>query len=310
MRKTSATTTLNYKADYWPTPLQELLLRASLLQSYEAKKAWGDWKSAVDFDRLDTESNRLLSLLYTNLLRLEIKDPLMRRLKGIYRYNWYKNQLLLSKLSNLLHSFNRAGIQTMITREVALSTLYCRHYGSRVIHEFSLTVHKDQASRAVTWLIESGWSTNIESPEYLIHYVHPIGFTDSDGWPLDLYSKILHECHSENSDYESWNAAISIYINDIPTLALNPTDQLMYVCVHGKNPHEIPSVQRVADAMMVLNSSHSEIDWDRLINQTQKRGLLSLLRDILKYLDAKLKAPVPQSTLQFLNSLTVVEMET
>jgi hypothetical protein len=310
MQKRSATTPLTCKRDYWPTPVQELLLRASLLQSNDAKKARNDWKFAVDFDRLDTESNLLLPLFYTNLLRLEVKDPLMSRLKGIYRYTWYKNQLLLKKLSNLLNSFHEAGIQTVILNGVAVTTLYSIHYGSRQIDEFSLMVYRNQASEAVNLLMKMGWRTNIKSPENLIPHIQSIRFKDSHGWPLDLNFEIGHECHTENSDYESWDAAISIDIHDIPAMALNPTDQLMHVCIHGEIWHEVPSVRRVADAMMVINTSHSEIHWNRLIDQTLKRGLILPLRDTLNYLNEKFEAPVPKSVLRCLNSLLVVEMET
>jgi len=249
MQKTPITNALNNKQDYWPTPIQELLLRASLVKSNVAKKAWEDWKSAVDVERLDTESNLLLPLLYTNLLRLEVKDSLMSKFKGIYRYTWYKNQLSFYKISNPIHSFNQERIQTMIINVVPLITISNGQQGSRLIDEFDLLVPKKKASSAISLLMKLGWSPNTKSPENLITLIHPVRFKDSDGPRLYLHCHILHESHDNISDHEFWDAAASIKIHNASTLALNPTDQLMNVCVHGVRESETRSVRRVISCL-------------------------------------------------------------
>ena len=82
---------------------QELLLRAALLKGADAVEAWNEWKSAVDWEgHLDNGSFRLLPLLYTNLKRLEVRDPLMGKLKGIYLKAWYENQRLFFEASKIL----------------------------------------------------------------------------------------------------------------------------------------------------------------------------------------------------------------
>ena len=66
-----------YQGGCWPTPEQELLLRAALLQGEASLKAWQEWKSTLDFDHIDPGSQRLVPLLYHNLQRQGVQDPLM-----------------------------------------------------------------------------------------------------------------------------------------------------------------------------------------------------------------------------------------
>lgn len=92
----------------WPTPEQKLLLRACLLEGKETTEAWSEWRSRVDIQVLDRGSLRLLPLLYWNLKRHGVNDPLIDRFKGIYRFSWYKNQMLFQAMEALLASFHPA----------------------------------------------------------------------------------------------------------------------------------------------------------------------------------------------------------
>ena len=78
------------------------MLRACLIRDKEALIAWQTWRSRIDFDTLDPGSNRLLPLLYYNLSQLGLEDPLMKRMKGIYRYYWVQNQLLFHHAAVIL----------------------------------------------------------------------------------------------------------------------------------------------------------------------------------------------------------------
>jgi len=88
------------EGDCWPTREQELLLRAALLQGNDAINAWHEWKSSVDIEQLDQGSYRLLPLLYRSLHIDGVEDPLMNKLKGVYRMTWYKNQPFYLPSSN------------------------------------------------------------------------------------------------------------------------------------------------------------------------------------------------------------------
>src|SRR5262245_47798267 len=83
----------------WPTPHQELLLGAALLNGDEALEAWEEWKVGVDVDTLDWGSQRLLPRLYKNLHLHGIDEPLVAKFKGYHRRTWCENQLRFHRLA-------------------------------------------------------------------------------------------------------------------------------------------------------------------------------------------------------------------
>ena len=110
-----------HRQNFFATYDQELLLKAALLQGPDAIHAWQEWKDNTDLEgHLDRGSFRLLPLLYKNLLRHRVKNPFMNKLKGIYRREWYKNQMLFFEMSKVLRYLHDKGIRTMILKGAAL----------------------------------------------------------------------------------------------------------------------------------------------------------------------------------------------
>ena len=98
---------VNNEAGCWPTPDQELLLRAALLQREQALESWNEWRRKVNIDVIDYGSHRMVPQLYRNLQRHGVKDPLMDRLKGVYRYYLYKNEILMHRIGTSPRSVQR-----------------------------------------------------------------------------------------------------------------------------------------------------------------------------------------------------------
>jgi hypothetical protein len=309
--------TVKREGQCWPTRQQELLLRASLLKGDEAIDAWHEWKSKVDVDLLDYVSLQLLPLLYRNLLIHNIADPSMDKFKGIYRLNWYKNQMLLHDMTTVLHAFHNANIKTMILKGAALTLIHYKDHGLRYMEDFDVLVETEQASAAVELLKILGWRPKLRSlkafnKEFNKEYfsvVHSYGFEDSAHRQLDLHWHVFLESSYANSDNDFWNFAVSTDFNSVSTCALNPTDQLLHVCVHGLNWAPVPLLRWIADAVVVINTSKSEIDWNRLVEKSQKHYLTLKISNVLKYLHELLNVFIPSETLQSLQSMHVSRTE-
>jgi hypothetical protein len=293
----------------WPTPQQELLLQAALLEGADALAAWEKWKAAVDIDVLDPGSFRLLPQLYWKLQAQGIEDPLMSKLKGVYRYTWSRNQLLLHSSAALLKHFQAAGIQTMILKGAALTVLYYKNRGLRFMSDFDVLVPTEQAARAITLLTDLGWVPDARSPERLIPIEHGIGFKNKDRQSVDLHWHLLPECRQPDADKPFWDGAVLANLEDLSTSALNPTDQLFHVCIHGAKWNLIAPFRWVADAMMILRDLEVKIEWERLVSEAQDRRLTLPLRDTLTYLQHMFDAPVPSAVLQRLRNTPTSKAE-
>src|SRR6476620_328814 len=105
---------VNNESGCWPTCAQELMLRAALLQREPALESCNEWRRNVNIDVIDYGSHRMIPQLYRNLQRHGVKDPVMDRLKSVYRYYLYKNEILLHRIGPLLAAFEEAKIETMV----------------------------------------------------------------------------------------------------------------------------------------------------------------------------------------------------
>jgi hypothetical protein len=298
---------------FWPSEQQELLLRAALQKGREALDAWKEWRACVDIDdidRLDSGSYRLLPLLYRNLNNQGVQDPLMMRLKGVYRLTWYKNQMLFHTMANLLRSFRDAGIETMALKGAALTLLCYKDYGLRPMNDFDVLIRTEKANAAIRLLEAMGWTATyfVPTEEYItVSYSH--GFKNSAGQEFDLHWHLLFQSRGINADDDFWDAAVTTNINDIAVKALSPADQLLHVCIHGARWNFIPPFRWVADAMTILNAPQANIDWNRFIIQTEKRRLVLPLLDALNYLKEVFDAPIAPSVFKRLRDMPVPGIE-
>jgi len=301
------------RGDCWPTWQQELLLRAAFLPGEEAIQAWEEWKSVVDIDDLDHGSYQLLPQLYRNLQNQGISHPLMMKFKGYYRYTWSKNLLLFQNVAALLRSLHQVGIETLILDGAALALRSYQEYGLRPVDDFAILVRTEQAVAAIKRLRALGCNPMWNLPETLtetyvsVGHAHP--FYSAAGDRIHLHWHVLPECRQINADDDFWHDAVSTRIHNISTYVLNPTDQLLHICVQGALLHAAPSFPWVADAMKLLTAVQAEMDWDRLITQAQKRRLSLPLRDTLDYVQDVLDAPIPSAVFQRIQASPTTKQE-
>jgi hypothetical protein len=148
----------------WPTPKQELLLKAALLHGPEALYAWEQWRKIADIEVLDFGSHRMLPKLYRNLLLHHVSRPELSKFRSVYRYYWYQNETLFHRAKELLKSFRAQGIDTMVLKGAAMITLYYKDSGVRPMQDFDLVVPPSHAVRAMKLLASHGWRSRLGSP--------------------------------------------------------------------------------------------------------------------------------------------------
>lgn len=301
---------VNNEAGCWPTPAQELLLRAALLQGEHALESWNEWRRNVNIDVIDYGSHRMVPQLYRNLQRHGVKDPLMDRLKGVYRYYLYKNEILMHRIGSLLAAFEEARIETMVLKGAALIQLYYRESGLRPMLDADVLVHPHQTEQAMQLLTRLQWKPfRYLQPRNRIPIVHSTPFEDNGGRQVDLHWHLFWECFNASDDDDYWENAVPIQVGGAQTLALSATDQLLHTCWHGARWNEVPPIRWVADAMTILGASAAEIDWASLLKKAQKHRIVLPVRDSLEYLKKKFDAPVPDSVLESLWAVRVSKLE-
>ena len=295
----------------WPTPFQELLLKATLLKTDAALQAWQEWFEQDGLDRLDHGSYRLLPLTYRNLQRLGYQDPVMMKLKGVDRRAWCENHLVFRRMAPLLAAFHQAGIPTLLLKGAALTMLHYRDFGLRPMQDLDILVPEERALEVVSLLEAQGWSRitlpAVSIGRFFLSYRQSADFKRHEQERVDLHWHVLFQACHRDADQLFWEASVPIEFEGQSTRALCPTDQLLHACSHGVAWNEIPPLRWVADACCVIESS--VIDWQRLVQIAATCRVVPPLRDALRYLINTGGAPVPEEVVQELEAMTVTPNE-
>lgn len=286
---------------FWPSSQQELLLRAALLDQEPSLQAWRMLKPNLDIQRLERGSVVLLPLLYEKLQERESTEVDVPRLKGVYRQVWYRNQLGLAALQDLLSSLRDAGVQEIVFGEAALITRYYRRLGVRPLGRPSVLVRPDRAAAALEALVRSGWDV---SPGGSGRWRQVERVRAGEGRSCAVYWRALSELElsTDPDGARFWDSACATEVRGVQTSTLDTTHEFLWTCVAGARTGSASRVQWVADAFTILQVAGSDVDWEGLVAEAVALRSALRLRDALAYLSAALDATVPLAALRELEA--------
>jgi Uncharacterised nucleotidyltransferase len=278
----------------WPTSEQEALLRAAFLSGAEALLSWQELTEITAVEDFEGASHCLLPLVYRNLREHGVSDAGIQKLKGTYRYNWYKNASLLEDFAELLRAFRDDGIEVMVRHDVALALRYYAKPGLRTMDGLHLLVRPGAAASAMELLERCGWNPLVQSPQFLLRSGTSCTFAHASGRRMLLS---WHMLRPDVDDDTVWAASEELTLGEEPTRVVGATDALLDSCGLGSEWDAGSPARRVADAAIVLSSAGDRVDWDRLAFRGHQSAMVLTVRETLNYLLRVLQAPVPATVL-------------
>jgi hypothetical protein len=299
----------------WPSPEQELLLKAALLKDEQALRAWSELKARTDPSGLDPGSLRLLPLLWHNLGRRKgmEEDASLEAAYASYRGTLAENTFLMHHARSFLEELRSAGCPAMLLKGLALVEGFYVHRGLRPMGDFDILVPEERREEVVSLLQDAGWKPMSRGRERFTRpyreVVHAHAFSRGSGSSVDLHWHAMEECVWPGADDDFWSGSEKIDFEGVPVAIMNAADQLLHICVHGTKWEAIPTLRWVADADAVIGAAGSALDWDRLAEQAARRNLTLPVKAGLEYLRKLLDAPVPGEVLERLGSIPVPRRE-
>jgi hypothetical protein len=276
------------RPDWMPTPEQELLLDAALAPPDQANAAWRRWRAGVTRAETDQVAFQVLPLVWHNVPGIDPEDSFLPILQGVHRHAWIQNQVMMQLARDVVGDLSGAGIDTLILKGVALSTLYYPEPGTRSMTDLDVLVPRADV-RAAMEVVRGRMQPSDPRAEERVSVQHAITFHDPAGRELDLH---WYSLYRPSRDDEFWTAAQPLDIGGMTAKALCPADQLLHVCAHGAWWHRSPTVRWVADAVLVLRAEDA-LDWERFCRQATEREVSLSVADALGYLRSRFGAPVP-----------------
>lgn len=290
------------KSVIFPTLQQELLLKASLASGRIALDAWRDWHQRFRSHEQDHGTLRLSPLLIENLRQLGVVDQVPAQFKNAAKFSWFKNHILITRISPVLDRLRAAGIETLLLKGLPLALTVYPKLNLRPMGDVDIVVHPQDWHRAVAILTEAGWQADqpAESPWNSGH--HAIPFRDRENCDIDLHHSPFHECLDPLVLAPFWQAALPVHVQGVESRMLCPADQLLHGLAHGLRWNYVSPIRWVADAVMILRAE-PPVDWPRFVAQARHLMLGQVARAGLGYLETLLPGTVPAEALLALRSL-------
>lgn len=305
MRRGPPTYEPKYPGGCWPDAGQTELLRVCLQPEEQAREAWKRWRAAVDFERVDAGSFRLLPLVFRRVSAWSLDDPVLPRLKGVYHKAWARNQMVLAGKPAIIGAMQTRGIETMLLKGAALIPTVYHDAGARPMDDFDLFVPRERARDAMDLLLSRGFESEFPNREALINSVHACHFRHLKEGRIDLHWHVLHADCTPDADADFWDGRVPLRWEGFDTSTLQPADQLLHTCEHGPRFNTVPPLRWLADAWKIIHAAGPALDWDRLCRQTVRRRLNLPVRLSLEWLETNIGPATPRETLRALSARRV-----
>ena len=281
-------------------------MQAALLPGEAARAAWLRVRASIGSEPLDAPSESLLPLVYRNVASLADGadlDPLRMR----YVRTWSDNLTLCQTVRPLLLALDRAGIDAIVLKGLALIARGYGDLGVRPMADADVLVAAGDLDRAATIAADLGWHPRYRLTPGFRRVKHASPFDHETGVACDVHWRVFEEAGDDAADEDLRNHAEPVDFQGARFRVLSPTDQLLHVCGHAARWNEVPAIRWVPDAVTVIRAG--PIDWRRLVAHTARRRFILRMRDMLAYLRASLGVDIPTSVEAELTAAPVSMLE-
>jgi hypothetical protein len=284
---------------------RELLVRAVTGGGSRALNAFVAWRDSVDLEAaIDSEVLAMLPLLYGNLQKLGLDDPLMGRLKGFCRRTWYENQGLLGSAQEALASLAKAGVECLLVGDLPLVLAYYESLSARRIRQVDIVVLPHQARLAAELLRGSGWAAGGPLRGEEVAYNHLRRFIGPLGQVLDLHWHVLEAAANETADAFFWDSDQEFALDGTLARRLSSTGLLVYFLL-GASSRGVPMRGLwIADTLAIIRGAAEELDWGQIAKFALRQKLAVRLRGRLELL-AGYGVRIPEPMLRTLQEARV-----
>lgn len=257
----------------------------------DADRIWSELRPRFSLDVLEPGTFELMPLVHRALAEASVEEPLLPRLKGIYRRAWARNTLQLERTRRTAAILEEGTVPALFLQGATFANRFYPDLGLRPTSATHVLVDHELLQTAFWRALRVGWSTRADVSD------GPDGrryLFDNEGSACVLQPTVEFDFvtrSGESAGRRLWERAERQPIGegrvDVPAAA----DALLVTIVSGARTGAVPSIQWIADAAMVARSA--DVDWNRVVDLAMDSGQVDRVRDALetlRYLGA-LQAP-------------------
>jgi hypothetical protein len=253
------------------SPVQSHMLHGLLADDEKSNHALAAWASMVDIDDLDAASYRLIPALYARAGHSPAMRGLSGRMKGIYRYFFYRNNRFLAFIQNVFSALLSAEVDFIVFKGISILLQYHDSAAGRTSSDCDILVRSRDKARAQAVLAGRGLVYRYDDGQKQLDR-HSHDFTNGAGHDIDLHWYALPEVCEEGIDEGFWNRSRQIVWKDLRLRVLAPEDEMLVAGMNGIREIEAARGDWLHDACLVFKAV-PDFDWRLLHGELKRRGL-------------------------------------
>jgi peptidoglycan/xylan/chitin deacetylase (PgdA/CDA1 family) len=281
----------------WQAGTVAALVRTALLPRDAARSAWQEWKAARNFDDITWDEMRLLVPVAARLEELDPTSPLRPRIDGLAKHLWTRTQMNLRESCQALDCLNAAGVPFLVFKGGAQYAEGLAVSPRRVMGDVDILIRQERLAPALDALEADGWlAVGGESFAYLRQALPTrlrANFRKGRYGEIDLHVSPFHFARSTPALEDAlWSRSRPADLALRPVLVPDPTDSVLLILAHGAEGNGGDWALDIATRVQ-----RQTIDWDRLVETAEQRGLAAPCRDGLAFLAHAAGVAVPERVL-------------
>ena len=303
----------NYPKSF-PNKEEEFFLKMLLSGKNDFPKLWQQWNDRIFFDRLDNATAKLIPFLYLRLKELNIGDDEIKQIKGVNKFTWYKNLLLIDSVKKIIPLFNKENIPVILLKGVPLLKNVYKNTGARSLGDVDMLIDPNHVEKAVGIMRANDWAyhdqshfaINRSSDPISNKYIKEITFINKQDVRIDLHWRLFMFLFKDNKEHpmsyaEVFNHSLDFDLQGVKCKIPCQEDMIIHIIVHGAEQIFQRTLRWVLDVVSLIRTT--TIDWDFLIERIKKFGVAVELNVAFSYLLKNYSIPVPESFRQELSKL-------
>lgn len=269
---------------FWPSERQEKLLLAALGSPAQATQTWRALQSDFVLDELELGSFDLMALIYRRLNEAGYHDSVVERLKGIYRREWVRANVMLEHTREVAGALAGAGIRCLFVEGSPLAERYYPERGTRPSWYVDVLVARPDFRGALAALAALGWHPSAEFDAAA--HSERVALLDANRSVCVVRTTLSYDfCGTPGSGAPLdplWETAEEYDLSGTRIHVPAPTEALLAVCATGARANTSSRLLWLLDGALILRSG--AVESDRLVWLATRRGQTLRMRDSLSYL--------------------------
>ena len=271
------------ESDQFLSEGQEYLLGALLKSGMQSDLNAGKWANTVNFDDLDASSYRLMPALYAKCGKSDALKKYRGRMKGIFRYYFYRNNRFVARIRGTLAALASQDIDFIVFKGTAILIQYHDSVALRSFGDCDILIREQDLKRTENVLRDAGWSYKYDDRKRQTD-THSHDYVDETAAGFDLHWYALFECCEEGIDEGFWRRSRELDWKGLKLKVLSPEDEILVAACNGIRDRNNVMVDWLYDAGLIFKSTPG-FDWKLVTREARARKLSDKLVTALALLD-------------------------